>query len=181
MSSRAGSAAATGSRWIWRWGWRVLLVLLLLYYPVGAIIIENIDDDAQFAPRSVVPGESRAVAVAADLVTREVDVHSWTPMLPFFTPAGILDNILFPSKQIEAKYLTYVLETKRGQVHSGLLIAKDASKVVLKDATAKLIEVPAGDVENLTPQQKSLMPDLLLRDFTAEQVADLTAFLSSLK
>ena len=39
------------------------------------------------------PGESRAVAVAADLVNREVDVHTWTPMLPFFTPAGILDNM----------------------------------------------------------------------------------------
>jgi hypothetical protein len=90
---RAGTAAATGSRWIWRWGWRFLLVVLLLYYPVGALIVENIDDDPQFAPHSVVPGESRAVAVAADLVTREVDVHSWTPMLPFFTPAGILDNM----------------------------------------------------------------------------------------
>ena len=41
--------------------------------------------------------------------------------------------------------------------------------------------MPAGDVEVLAPQQKSLMPELLLRDLTAEQVADLTAFLSSLK
>ena len=90
---RAGSAAATGGRWIWRWGWRILLVLLILYYPVGAMIVEDIDDDAQFQPRSVAAGESRAVATAADLVTREVDVHSWTPMLPFFTPAGILDNM----------------------------------------------------------------------------------------
>jgi hypothetical protein len=90
---RAGTAAATGGRWIWRWGWRVLLVLLILYYPVGALIVENIDDDPQFQPTSATPGESRAVAVAADLVTREVDVHSWTPMLPFFTPAGILDNM----------------------------------------------------------------------------------------
>lgn len=90
---RAGSAAATGSRWIWRWGWRVLLVLLILYYPVGALIVQNIDDDPQFAPQGVAPGESRAVAVAADLVNREVNVHTWTPMLPFFTPGGILDNM----------------------------------------------------------------------------------------
>ncbi len=90
---RAGAAAATGGRWIWRWGWRVLLVLLILYYPVGAMIVEDIDDDAQFQPMSAAAGESRAVATAADLVTREVDVHTWTPMLPFFTPAGILDNM----------------------------------------------------------------------------------------
>src|SRR5262249_12623379 len=95
--------------------------------------------------------------------------------------AKILENILEPSKEIDAKYLTYLLETKKGLVYSGLLISKDTNKVVLKDEKAKLIEVPATDVEVLTPQQKSLMPELLLRDLTAEQVADLTAFLSSLK
>jgi uncharacterized repeat protein (TIGR03806 family) len=93
----------------------------------------------------------------------------------------ILDNILNPSRQMEPKYLTYLVETRRGQVHSGILVAKDAAKVVLKDANNKLIEVPTGDVELMVPQQKSLMPDLLLRDLTAEQVADLTAFLSSLR
>ncbi len=77
----------------WHWGWRIVLVLVVLYYPVGALIVENIDDDPQFAPRNVAPGESRAVAVAADLVTREVDVHQWTPMQPFFMPARLLDNM----------------------------------------------------------------------------------------
>jgi putative heme-binding domain-containing protein len=98
-----------------------------------------------------------------------------------YDQAAILDNILFPSKQIDPKYLTYLVETKRGQVYTGLLVSKDAAKVVLKDANNKLIEVPAGDIEVLAPQQKSLMPELLLRDLTAEQVADLTTFLSSLK
>jgi hypothetical protein len=62
-----------------------------------------------------------------------------------------------------------------------LLVSKDANKVVLKDATNKRLEVPASEIEVLAPQQTSLMPELLLRDLTAEQVADLTAFLSTLK
>ena len=95
--------------------------------------------------------------------------------------AAILDNILFPSKQIDQKYLTYRLETKRGIFYSGLLVSKDDKKVVLKDANAKQIEVKADEVESLAVDQKSLMPELLLRDLTAEQVADLTAYLSSLK
>ena len=90
---RGAAAAAGGARLVWRWGWRVLLVVLILYYPVGAMIVESIDDDPQFQPRSVAPGESRSVATAADLVTREVDINTWTPMMPFFTPAGILDNM----------------------------------------------------------------------------------------
>lgn len=70
-----------------------MVVLLVLYFPIGALFIENIDDDPQFGPQNVAAGESRAVALAADLVTREVDVHTWAPMQPFFLPAGILDNM----------------------------------------------------------------------------------------
>ena len=92
---RLGKSGATTSgrrRW-WTWIWWALVVALILYYPVGALIVQNIDDDPQFAPRNVAPGESRTVAAAAELVTREVDVNTWTPMMPFFTPPGILDNM----------------------------------------------------------------------------------------
>jgi hypothetical protein len=37
------------------------------------------------------------------------------------------------------------------------------------------------DVESFQPQKKSLMPDDLLRDLTADQAADLLAYLESLK
>ncbi len=36
-------------------------------------------------------------------------------------------------------------------------------------------------MESFEPQKKSLMPDGLLKDLTAEQAADLLAFLESLK
>jgi hypothetical protein len=86
-------ATPGGRRSVWRWiGWTAVVVALL-YYPVGAFVIEDIDDDPQFAAPNVTPGESQAVATAAALVTREVDVHTWTPMLPFFMPSGLLDNM----------------------------------------------------------------------------------------
>jgi uncharacterized repeat protein (TIGR03806 family) len=95
--------------------------------------------------------------------------------------AKILDTILNPSKDIDPKYLVYLVETSEGQLHSGLLVEKTDQQVVLKDAESKLTTVPADEIEQIVPQQQSIMPDLLLRDLTAEQVADLTAFLSSLK
>ena len=85
--------AGSGGRRAWSWAWRVAVVIALLYYPLGALVVEDIDDDPQFAPRTVTPGESRAVAIAADLVNREVNVHTWTPMQPFFMPSGLLDNM----------------------------------------------------------------------------------------
>ena len=90
---RGAASAPSGRRRLWSWIWRIVVVVLVLYFPVGALIVHSIDDDPQFAPRNVAPGESRAVAAAAQLVTREVDVNTWTPMMPFFTPAGILDNM----------------------------------------------------------------------------------------
>ena len=95
--------------------------------------------------------------------------------------AELLETILEPSKKIEPKYLTYVVETSEGSIHTGLLVTKTEDEVVLKNAENKLIRLQADDVELLVPQQKSMMPELLLKDMTAEQVADLTAFLVSLK
>jgi putative heme-binding domain-containing protein len=98
-----------------------------------------------------------------------------------YDAARILESIIDPSRQIDAQYVTYLLETKRGQTYQGLLVKRDDKMIVLKDAQNKLIEVPASDMEVLLPQAKSLMPELLLRDLTAEQVADLLAYLASLK
>ena len=67
----AGQTSGSGGRrTVWSWAWRAAVVLVILYYPVGALVTEDIDDDPQFAPRNVTPGESRAVAIAADLVDR---------------------------------------------------------------------------------------------------------------
>ena len=66
-------------------------------------------------------------------------------------------------------------------VHTGLLVEKNDREVVLKAVGDKEIRLPANKVQTLVPQQKSLMPELLLRDVTAEQAADLVEFLASLK
>jgi hypothetical protein len=52
---------------------------------------------------------------------------------------------------------------------------------VLKLADAKEVRLAATKVQRLVPQLSSLMPDLLLRDLTAQQAADLVEYLASLK
>ena len=52
---------------------------------------------------------------------------------------------------------------------------------MLKDGEGKLVRIPAAEIELVAPQRKSLMPELLLREMTAQQVADLLAYLSTLK
>jgi uncharacterized repeat protein (TIGR03806 family) len=96
-------------------------------------------------------------------------------------PAQWLESMLDPSKKIDPKYLMYVVETASGTIHTGLLMEKDAQTVVLKDEKNELVRIAAGEVSLMVAQPKSMMPDLLLRDLTAQQVADLLAFLGSLK
>lgn len=93
---------------------------------------------------------------------------------------ALLETILQPSKAIAPEFVPYVLETKGGQAYSGLIAERTADEVVLKDAEGKLVRTPAGEVAALEPQTKSIMPELLLRDVTAQDAADLLAFLTTL-
>jgi putative heme-binding domain-containing protein len=93
----------------------------------------------------------------------------------------LLESLLEPSKTIDPQFVSYLAETTGGEVVSGLLVQRSDKEIVLKSAEGKEIRFSAAEVERLVPQQKSLMPDLLLRDMTAQQVADLLEFLTGLK
>ena len=98
-----------------------------------------------------------------------------------YTRAQILESILDPSKTVEPKYVAYLVETNDGKIHTGLLAERNEREVVLRMAGDKEVRIPAADVARIAPQRASLMPELLLRDLTAGQAADLVEFLASLK
>jgi len=85
------SGAGFDSRYI-PWIAAVIFVLLVVYYPVGMLLNNRLDDDLNLTPAATydVPGGSKAVAMAATLVARDVD--HWLPNAPFWHPAAALDN-----------------------------------------------------------------------------------------
>lgn len=93
----------------------------------------------------------------------------------------LLDKLVDPSKNVDPKFVAYVAETKDGKSFQGVLTSKTDRETVLRDVNDKEIHLPAAEIEQLIKQTRSLMPDQLLRDLTAEQAADLLAFLASLK
>ncbi len=98
-----------------------------------------------------------------------------------YNRAQLLESIVEPSKTVDPKYTVYLLETTTGKTLSGQLVERTADQIVLKDAEGKLLTVASGEVEKLSPQTRSLMPDQMLRDMTAQQAADLLEYLDSLK
>jgi putative heme-binding domain-containing protein len=93
----------------------------------------------------------------------------------------ILESILEPSRQIEQKFATYAVETKQGQVFSGILKEQTDRQVVLRDTGGKETVIEANEVVEMLAQPRSLMPELLVKELTARDLADLLAYLSSLK
>jgi putative heme-binding domain-containing protein len=98
-----------------------------------------------------------------------------------YSRAELLENILEPSKKIEPAYVTHLVETDDGRFFTGVIVSRSDKELVLRDAADKEQRIPTGKVANTLPQPKSLMPDQLLRDLTAQQAADLLEYLSSLK
>lgn len=77
--------------WIWP---VVLLVLVVLYYLLGMLWLHRVDDDPAFGLETSAPeGGSRSVAIAADLVDREINTYRWVANDPFFMPGSMLDNM----------------------------------------------------------------------------------------
>ncbi len=71
----------------------VIVLALGLYYPIGMLALPSIDDDPGFATPPPPIGASRAVALAAALIEREVDQRHWAANDPFFLPGWMLDDL----------------------------------------------------------------------------------------
>jgi putative heme-binding domain-containing protein len=110
-----------------------------------------------------------------------------TPVGPELTTIGkarsreaLLESLLEPSRRIEPRFATYVASTTDGLSVTGLLVKRDERQVVLRDGEGKEITLPTRDVEAIRPSRSSLMPEGQLADLTAQEAADLLAYLGSL-
>ena len=98
-----------------------------------------------------------------------------------YSRAEILHHILEPSDKIAPEHTPYLLVTSAGLTHAGLLVEKSAEEIVLLTAQKQLLRVPSDEVELLEKQRISMMPERLLSDMTAQEAADLLAYLQSLR
>ncbi len=93
----------------------------------------------------------------------------------------LLESLLEPSKKIELPYQAYLLRTVDGRALTGTLVRKTAAETVLKTADGTEVRVAAADIETVQPSRDSLMPAGLLADWTAQEAADLLAYLEARK
>ena len=94
---------------------------------------------------------------------------------------GVVRNIMDPNAAMEAAYRVFRLELISGEVMDGFFLSEDAKAYVLRQPGGEEIRVPKANVRSARYLRRSLMPEGLLDALTDQQVADLLAYLMTLK
>ena len=90
----------------------------------------------------------------------------------------LVESILDPSKEIAPAFVTWIITTRDGKVHTGVVVDEGPnSTVTLADAQGKLETLMRQDIEERTASKKSLMPDNLPDQMTPGEFRDLIAYL----
>ena len=93
----------------------------------------------------------------------------------------LLESILDPSQQIEPPFKSYAVLTEDGRLVTGLKVKETKQQWVIRIASGKDERISKEEVASFKVQPQSLMPNGLAAGMTAQQLADLLEFLSSLK
>jgi putative heme-binding domain-containing protein len=93
----------------------------------------------------------------------------------------LLGHILEPARTVDSRYAIHVIATRDGQVHEGMLAEEGPGFLALRDAQNRTTRIAAGEVVEHVTQARSLMPEGLFCDLTAQQAADVLEYLSACK
>jgi putative membrane-bound dehydrogenase-like protein len=91
----------------------------------------------------------------------------------------LLIDLLDPSREVDPRYLNYVVETRQGRSFSGLIAAETASSVTLRRGEKAEDVILRSDIDVIKATGKSVMPEGLEAQLTRQDVADLIAYLQS--
>lgn len=94
---------------------------------------------------------------------------------------AVLRNILTPNAAMEPGYRIYRVEMKNGDLIDAFFVSEDKDAVVIRQAGLPDRRVPKADIRSTQFIRRSLMPEGLLDALQDQQVADLLAYLMTLK
>lgn len=94
---------------------------------------------------------------------------------------ALLDSIINPSAGMAPEFVPYVVETDAGKVYAGFLQQQTEQEVTLRSIDGTRVAIPRSSVAEIVKQNVSLMPELALKNVTAQDAADLLAYLASLQ
>jgi putative heme-binding domain-containing protein len=95
--------------------------------------------------------------------------------------AELLESVFKPSAKIAQGFDTYLFQTAQGKVFSGFVTGESALQVQIRQTNGVPVTLDKKDIDERVKSEGSLMPVGLSNNLTPEQLADLVAYLQSLK
>jgi putative membrane-bound dehydrogenase-like protein len=90
----------------------------------------------------------------------------------------LIESILEPSKEIAPAFVTWLITTRDGKQHTGVIVEEGAhSTLTIADAQGKLTVLHITNIEERAAQPTSIMPAELHTLMTRQEFLDLLAFL----
>ncbi len=93
----------------------------------------------------------------------------------------VLLNILDPNREVMPQFLSYVLVTTSGRVLTGLIAAETANSLTIRQPDGHEETVLRIDIDELRGTGLSYMPEGLEKQIDVPAMADLLAYLNSIK
>jgi putative heme-binding domain-containing protein len=93
----------------------------------------------------------------------------------------ILLNILDPNREVQPRYLSYLLVTDSGRSITGMIVAESANSITLRRVDGTSETVLRVNVEELRSTGLSFMPEGLEKQVDHQGMADLLAYFNSIR
>jgi putative heme-binding domain-containing protein len=93
--------------------------------------------------------------------------------------AALLGNIVDPSAVVRREFMSFVVITKSGRVHAGVITEQDGASVTIVDAENKSTKLLRDEIDTLEEADVSLMPERILDGLTPQQIRDMFAYIQN--
>jgi putative membrane-bound dehydrogenase-like protein len=97
-----------------------------------------------------------------------------------FSRDDLFTAIIQPSRDVSPRYQTTMIETRHGQVYTGMIVYEAVDEVLLRNASNQTFRFTPAEIEERRTLKTSLMPSGLLKDLKPADFADLYAYLRTL-
>ena len=94
---------------------------------------------------------------------------------------AVLLNILDPNREVKPQYLSYLLVTDTGRSITGMITAETANSITLRRVDGTSETVSRSNIEELRSSGMSFMPEGLEKRIDVRGMADLLAYLNSVR
>jgi putative heme-binding domain-containing protein len=94
---------------------------------------------------------------------------------------AVLINVLDPNREVTPQYVDYVVETTDGRTLTGVLAGETANSITLRRAENVTDTVLRTNIKRMRSGRVSIMPEGLEQQLDPQGMADLIAYVMSVK